>query len=215
MSDTGAVNLPIVDAYDMDAEHRAALKPGELMRDREGRARRLPRFFFEVDSWETAKNTQLSPHFALWEFMDIDVRELSLLRQYPRYIPCAVTLMAAQLELLRNDVNTFVHISANGGYRSPSHRLSAHATPHCWGTAVNIFKIGDDLLMGAEPIKKYNRLVTRLLPTVWVRPYGSELGAVDDHLHLDLGYVTLVPREAPSEEEALAAAGGAREATAS
>jgi hypothetical protein len=28
-----------------------------------------------------------------------------------------------------------------------------------------------------------------------VRPYGHEIGKADDHMHLDLGYITLVPRE--------------------
>lgn len=215
MPEAGAIGLPIVDGFDMDERYRAALRPGELMRDREGRARRLPRFFYEVDSWATAQNTQLSPNFALWEFMDIDVREADLLRQYPRYVPCAVTLLAAQLQLLRSAVDTYVHISANGGYRSPNHALSEFATPHCWGTAANIYRIGSELMTGADAINKYNRMAGKLLPTVWVRPYGADPGCVDDHVHVDLGYVTLVPRDAPSEEEALAPAGGSEEVAAS
>ena len=42
------------------------------------------------------------------------------------------------------DVNNY--FPANGGYRSPGHALTVHATPHAWGTAVNIFKIGDTML---------------------------------------------------------------------
>ena len=34
---------------------RALLRPGEMARDRQGRAHRLPRFFFEVPTWEEAK----------------------------------------------------------------------------------------------------------------------------------------------------------------
>jgi hypothetical protein len=26
-------------------------------------------------------------------------------------------------------------------------------------------------------------------------PYGHELGQADDHIHLDLGYLTVIPRE--------------------
>ena len=26
-------------------------------------------------------------------------------------------------------------------------------------------------------------------------PYGHDIGQADDHVHLDLGYITLVPRE--------------------
>ena len=209
MSDSGTVKLPIVDGMELDDEHRELLRPGELMRDREGRARRLPRFFYRVDSWAQAQDVELSPHFSLWEFMDTDVREAEVLRQYPRYIPCAVSLLAAQLELLRVAMDTFVHISANGGYRSPSHALSSHATPHCWATAANLYKIGDDMLNDESSITKHNRIITRLLPIVWVRPYGSEIGAVDDHVHLDLGYVTLVPHDAPSEEDSALAPAGA------
>ena len=29
----------------------------------------------------------------------------------------------------------------------------------------------------------------------WVMPYGHEIGKADDHMHLDLGYVVVVPRE--------------------
>ena len=34
-----------------------------------------------------------------------------------------------------------------------------------------------------------------------MRPWGHGPGLSDDHLHLDLGYVTVVPREAAGEED--------------
>lgn len=207
----GAVGLPIVDGLRLDPAYRAVLRPGERMRDREGRARRLPRFFYEVDSWETADTTRLTPHFALWELMDVDLHEAEVLQKWPRYVPCAVSLLAAQLELLRGAVDGRIHIAANGGYRSPGHRLSTYATPHCWATAVNLFQVGDTMLDNEGTIERYNQIVRRVVPTVWARPYGTGVGEVMDHVHLDLGYVTLVPRDAPSEDESSADAGAERQ----
>lgn len=204
-AESGALKLPIVDGYKLDSELRELLRPAELMEDREGRLRRLPRFFYRVDSWETALSTLLTPHFSLWEFLDVDLYEAEPLRVFPRYVPCAVSLLAAQLEMVRVAVDTYVHISANGGYRSPSHRLSTHATPHCWGTAANLYRVGDSYLDDENTIKRYNRIVRQVLPTVWVRSFGPGVGEVNDHVHLDLGYVTLVPRDAPSEDASTAA----------
>ncbi|MGQ0562277.1 MAG: hypothetical protein ACT443_10420 [Gemmatimonadota bacterium] len=201
MSDRGVLPLPVVDGLGLDRGQRAVLRPDELLEDRDGRARRLPRFFYEVDSWQTAQQVPLSQHFALWEFLTVDVREAEQQRTFPRYIPCAVTALAAHLQVLRDAVGTFVHIAANGGYRSPAHRLSTHASTHCWGTAVNVYRIGADYLDSEERIERYARIARRSLPGWWVRPYGTEMGAADDHLHLDLGYLLLVPRAAPSEQQ--------------
>ena len=199
MSDRGVLPLPVVDAVDLNRAHRAVLRPDELLTDTEGKDRRLPRFFYEVDSWQTAQQVMLSEHFSLWEFLTVDVRESELQRTFPRYIPCAVTALAAHLQVFREAVGTFVHIAANGGYRSPSHALSTHASTHCWGTAVNIYRVGDDFLDTQDKIERYARIARKSLPGWWVRPYGSEKGYADDHLHIDLGYLLLVPREAPSE----------------
>ena len=198
-TESALLALPIVDAFQLDDTRRAILRPDEVLLDRQGRARRLPRFFYEVDSWQTALESPLTEHFQLWEFMGVDVREAQPLRIFPRYIPCAVTLLAAHLELLRNLLGTFIHIAANGGYRSPAHRLTDHASLHCWASAVNIYRIGDDVLDSEEKIERYTRAVMRALPAAWVRPFGREKGQADDHLHLDIGYVLLTPRGAPSD----------------
>ena len=34
-------------------------------------------------------------------------------------------------------------------------------------------------------------------------PYGHEIGKTDDHIHLDLGYVSLVPREMSEDRSEL------------
>lgn len=196
-----SIALKVVDGMKLGAEHRRVLRPSELIRDRAGRARRLPRYYYHVRSWEEALDTQLTPHFGLWELLDVDFREDEVTRSFPRYVPCAIVLLATHLEVLRERVGTVVRIAANGGYRSPGHGVSAVASPHSWGSAANIYRIGDELMDSQERIEKYSRLARELLPGVWARPYGAGEGMAFDHVHLDLGYVTVVPTDAPSEEE--------------
>jgi hypothetical protein len=191
--------LRIVDGLELDERYRQALRPGEIIPDRQGRARRLPRFFYEIDSNKTAQETNLTPHFALWEFINTDAREAKALHGFPRYIPCAVTILALHLEVLRERVGTFVRIAANGGYRSPAHKLTRCASPHNWGAAANVYQIGDEYLDEQEKIERYNEIAMRLLPAVWTRPYGHNVGFADDHMHMDLGYVTVVPRDGAGE----------------
>ncbi len=192
--------LPVVDGMKLGKLHRDVLLPGQAMRDRAGRVRILPRFFYEVGSWKVALELPLTPHFILWEFLTVDVREAAPQRTFPRYVPCAITVLAAHLELFRSEVGSYVHIAANGGYRSPAHRGSRFATPHCWGAAANIYRIGGELLDTQERIERYGRIAKGTMPGVWVRPYGSGEGFADDHLHVDLGHVSVIPRGAGSEE---------------
>jgi hypothetical protein len=188
-------DLPVADGFALPEEHRALLRPGELMHDRDGRAHRLPRFFYRLDSAEVAVGLQLTPHFELWEFIEVDVHEAPLLRAYPRYVPCAITLLAAALEVLRDEINAPVRIAANGGYRSPSHAKSVSGSPHCWGTAANIFRIGPEFVDDEEKIDRYATVATKVISGCWTRPFGHEAGFADDHLHVDIGYVTLTPRD--------------------
>lgn len=185
--------LPVVDGCTLGETHRSLLRPDEVVTCPDGVARRLPRYFYQVDSWAQALEMRLTDNFSLWEFIDVDLYEPDLLRQYPRYVPCAVTLLAAHLEILRGAVSATVHISANGGYRSPAHRRSTPGSPHAWGTAANLYRIGTDYLDTRDRIERYNSLVSRLMPGIWTRPYGHVAGHVDDHIHFDLGYVTMTP----------------------
>lgn len=194
MNRNGLLPLPLVDACDVDDTRRNALRPGEWLEDRDGASHQLPRWFYEVDSWDAATKTQVAEHFTLHEFMGVDVREARSLRLFPRYVPIAVTGLAAHLELLRQAVGTYVWIAANGGYRSPAHALTDHASTHCWGTAANIYRIGDDWLDTEERIERYAAVVRRIAPAIWVRPFGHEKGFADDHLHVDLGYTRQAPR---------------------
>jgi len=197
----GRFPLRIVDGFRLPEAYRRALKPGALIVDEEGRARRLPRFFYEVDSWLTAKELELAPSFRLHELIQTDVRETQVLRGFPRYVPCALVLLAGALSIFRDKVGREVHVAANGGYRSPAHQRSRAASTHCWGTAANIYQVGDELLDRQDVIERYADVARQSLPHVYVRGYGHGAGFTDDHLHLDLGYVTVVPRDAAGEEE--------------
>lgn len=190
---------PVVDALRLPLPLRDALRPAATLCDRRGITHRLPQFFYEVASWDQAMQTQLSPNFGLWEFIQTDVREAEVLRGFPRYVPCAVTLLAAALERFRSAVGTFVRIAANGGYRSPSHRVNVGATTHAWGAAANIYMIGDAMLDSREAIERFAAIARTALPGAWTRPYGTAVGGTMDHLHLDLGYVLVVPRGADAD----------------
>ena len=202
--------LPIVDGFSLPASHREILRPAELVSTADGPTCELPRYFYEVESWRAALDTALTAHFGLWEFMDVDVREAPLMRTYPRYIPCAVTALATALELLRLNVGVPVRIAANGGYRSPSHSGSRVASPHSWAGAANIYRIGAESLDSEERIERYGALARRLLPFVRVRPYGTVAGTANDHLHLDLGYVTVLPHATSNRDHDALLGGDAR-----
>lgn len=188
--------LPLVFADDLPPQVRELLRPGAALQDRTGQPRVLPSSFLRVDSWQQALETDLTAHFKLWELIGVDVREAPLARTFPRYVPCALVLLAAALELFRLEVGTYVHVAANGGYRSPGHGLSRHASRHCWGTAANIYRVGDTYLDSREEIEKYAAIARRVIPGVWVRPYGQEDGQADDHLHIDIGYTVFDPVDA-------------------
>ncbi|HEV7922797.1 MAG TPA: hypothetical protein VGR02_18580 [Thermoanaerobaculia bacterium] len=192
----GAPSLKVVDAFDLDDELRSLLKPGEMVKDQQQRRHRLPRYFYEVPTHEVAMSVRLTPHFGLNEFILVDLKEAPRLQQFPRYVPCAVRLLAFYLEQFRAAVGTSVHVAVNGGYRSPSHKLALGATPHMWATAADVYRIGSTILRTKDAIERYNDVAEDVSDDLQVLPYGhaSGLGA-DDHVHLDLGYIVLVPRE--------------------
>jgi hypothetical protein len=194
LNERGSLPLPVVDALALGEAHRALLRPDELLRDIDNLPHRLPRFFYRVDSWETALQTRVAEHFMLSELIAVDVREAPGIRRFPRYVPLAVTLLAAQLEVIRQAAGTYVFVSVNGGYRSAAHALTREASTHCWGTAANIYRIGDEYLDTEERIERFSKLALKVAPAVWVRPFGHEKGFADDHLHVDIGYARLSPR---------------------
>jgi hypothetical protein len=189
---TGPAELRAVDGLALSDQHRAALRPGEAVTDENGTRHHLPRFFFEVPSWEEAHSLRVASHFSLSELITVDSREAGLLlREFPHYVPCAVLALARYLEDFRREVDAPVFISVNGGYRSPAHRINRAGSLHCWGTAANIYRVGDTYLDDEKSIGRYAEVAARLGGEVRVRDHQPG----DDHLHVDLGYLTIVPRE--------------------
>jgi hypothetical protein len=187
--------MKIVDGLTLSAEHRALLRPGELVSVGDGEMHPLPRFFYEIDSWEHAKQTPLTAHFTLSELITVDCREADLLlHTFPHYVPCAVAILARYLEEFRQRVEAPVYVAVNGGYRSPAHRLSSSPNSHVWASAVNIYRIGDTWLDSQKSIERYARVADAMGQEIYVRPYGYAPGQTDDHLHLDLGYLHYIPR---------------------
>jgi hypothetical protein len=188
--------LPPIDGLRLPEEYRALLRPDESEAGATGTVHRLPRFFYEIGSWEEAHEIRLAPHFTLAELMLVDCREARLLlSQFPHYVPCSILLLARFLEAFRREVDAPVFISANGGYRSPAHQIGGAKSIHAWGTAANIYRIGDTFLSDTKSMEKYRTIAASLGPAVFVRPFGREKGQTSDHLHIDLGYVRLTPRE--------------------
>jgi hypothetical protein len=188
--------LRAIDGLRLAQEYRTLLRPGETETDVPGNVHRLPRFFYEICSWQEAQETRLASHFTLAELMLVDCREATLLlSQFPHYVPCAIVVLARFLEDFRREVDAPVFISANGGYRSPAHHIGGAKSIHAWGTAANIYRIGDTFLDDARSIEKYRAIAASLSPAVFARPFGRESGQTDDHLHIDLGFVSLTPRD--------------------
>src|SRR6266446_1991855 len=188
--------LRAVDGVDLPQEYRALLRPGEAETDFRGNVHRLPRFFYEIRSWQEAHDIRLAPHFTLAELMLVDCREARLLlNQFPHYVPCAIVLLARFLEDFRREVDAPVFISANGGYRSPAHQIGGAKSIHAWGTAADIYRVGDTFLDDPKSIERYGAIASSLNPAVLVRSFGSGAEETDDHLHLDLGFLTLIPRQ--------------------
>lgn len=185
-----------INGFNLPAEYRALLRPSEAETDFNGKVHHLPRFFYEIGSWQEAHDIRLAPHFTLAELLLVDCREARLLlSEFPHYVPCAIVLLARLLEDFRREVDAPVFISANGGYRSPAHQIGGAKSIHAWGTAANIYRVGDNFLDDAKSIEKYRAIAASLSPAVFVRPFGSEPGKTDDHLHIDLGFASLTPRE--------------------
>jgi len=188
--------LRAVDGLNLPDGYRALLRPGEVETDVQGNIHHLPRFFYEIGSWQEAQEIRLAPHFTLAELMLVDCREARLLlSQFPHYVPCAIVFLARFLEDFRREVDASVFISANGGYRSPAHQIGGAKSIHAWGTAANIYRVGDTFLSDAKSIEKYKAIAASLGPAVFVRPFGPERGQTDDHLHIDLGFASLTPSE--------------------
>src|SRR5205809_7329061 len=93
--------LRAVDALDLPDEYRGWLRPGEAETDFRGSVHHLPRFFYEIRSWQEAHEVRLAPHCKLAELILVDCREVGpLLGQFPHYVPCAIVLVARVVDFL-------------------------------------------------------------------------------------------------------------------
>src|ERR1043165_6645472 len=174
--------LRAIDGCELPEEYRVVLRAGEPETDFHGNVPTLLRFVYEIASWQDAHQVRLAPHFALAELLLVDCREARLLlNRFPHYVPCAILLLARFLEDFRREVDAPVFISANGGYRSPAHEIGGAKSIHAWGTAANIYRVGDTFLSDARSIEKYRTIAASLSPVVFVRPYGREKGQTNDH----------------------------------
>src|SRR5438046_1218397 len=164
-----------IDGLILAEEYRTLLRPDESEAGANATVHRLPRFFYEIGSWDEAREIRLAPHFTLAELMLVDCREARLLlSQFPHYVPCAILLFARFLEAFRREVDAAVFVSANGGYRSPAHQIGGAKSIHAWGTAANIYRIGDTFLCDTKSIEKYRTTAASLSSAVFVRPFGRE-----------------------------------------
>jgi hypothetical protein len=206
----GFAPLIAIDGLRLPRAIRALLRPGEFAKDPQGRTHQLPRFFLEIASWEEAKKRPVTPHFAFAELLTVDCREADpLLNTFPHYVPCAVQVLAQYLERFRTAVDEPVYVATNGGYRSPAHRYHAQAVgPHCWGCAADIYRVGDDYLEDEKTIEKYRRVAESLGQEVRTKPYGHGSEETDDHLHIDIGFVTLTPADCDETCDETCAEGG-------
>src|SRR2546430_8174796 len=135
--------LQPIDGLRLAEEYRALLRPGESEAGADGTVHRLPRFFYEIGSWEDAHGIRLTPHFTLAELMLVDCREARLLlSQFPHYVPCAILLLARFLEDFRREVDAPMFVSANGGCPAPAPHNGGAPSNHAGGAAAKIYRNG-------------------------------------------------------------------------
>ena len=109
------------------------------------------------------------------------------LRQSPRYIPCAVACWLLPRAAARG-VGAQVHVAVNGGYRSPSHKLAVGASPTC-GPRRPTSTRSLDRAPGAGHHRDLHRVAEEISDDLWIMPTATSWAA-DDHIHLELGYLT-------------------------
>ena len=84
-------------------------------------------------------------------------------------------------------------------HRATADVHSTVASPHMWGAAADIYRVGDELMDSRERIEKYSAIAREVLPGIWTLPFGEDPGHAFDHVHLDLGFVTVTPHGASEE----------------
>ena len=59
---------------------------------------------------------------------------------------------------------------------------------------------GNEWMNDRDSIERANSAISRISPSLWVRPYGPDRGEANDHVHIDIGYAILEPRGAMGED---------------
>ena len=171
----------------------ALLRPGEVVADALRRQHTLPRFLRD-QIVGAGQSHALAPHF-IAELITVDCREARCCSKSFR-TTCRARFRSSALSGSVSPARRCAgFIAANGGYRSPAHAFCQPPDPHAWATAANIYRVGDHWLDDREAIEKYARLAEAVAPEFFAKPFGFGPDETDDHLHLDLGYVTFVPRD--------------------
>ena len=128
--------LRVVDGFNLPEEYRALLRPGEAETDFHGNVHHLPRFFYEIHSWQEAHEVRLARHFRLSELMLVDCREARLLLvTFP--ITCR-----AQSRYLRHGWRIFV---AKSMRRFSSAQMAGTGRQHIRLAAQKAFIVGERL----------------------------------------------------------------------
>ena len=193
--------LPIVDGLELDAPVRSLLMPGVPVRDSHARLRRLPRFFYAVESWNVALETQADA-----AFRDVGVHGRRSVRAGAAAPVSRATCRAPSRRSPRIS-RCCASRSARRFTSPPTADIDRRRTasrspgsPHCWGTAANIYRIGDRVSRRARRDRKVRGARDRSAAGAARAAVRAGPGCVDDHVHLDLGYVTAVPADAAGEE---------------
>src|SRR5207247_10491498 len=113
--------LRAVDGLDLPDEYRGLLRPGEAETDFRGNVHHLPRFFYEIRSWQEAHAVRLAPHSKLAELILAACSEAGpLLRQFPHYVPSSIALLARVLQDSRSHSHAPVLVRPTRAYPSTS-----------------------------------------------------------------------------------------------
>ena len=141
-ADASESGLKVVDAFDLEPDVRALLKPArDGRRTSRGGGTGCRATSTRSPPTRRRADIRLTPHFGLNEFLLVDLKEAQRLRSYPRYVPCAVR--APRL---------LPRAAARGGGRPAAHRRQRRLPlaraqarrraprPHMWGTAADLYR---------------------------------------------------------------------------
>ena len=147
----------------------------------DGALHHLPRFFFEVPSWEEAHRCA-SRSLCLSELITSIRAKPICSCTPPSLVPCAILALARISRFPPRNGRAGVY-HANGGYRLLPTGQSRRVL-HNWGTARTFIASGDIYLNDEKSITRHASIARRS-----ARRFLSGPKDGDDHLQVDLGYL--------------------------